>query len=146
MNIKEGLKEKNRLAKRITDLMVRTDKYNSVDNGAVRAYNPEESLNQAIDSMEELISLKTSIHTANLKVYEKIFRMAEYKSFIKYLKGLSCSEGTVIVSRYGDSTARQMTTVITEVQKDQMVEKYESLIDELQSELDVHNATTHLVK
>ena len=146
MNIKEALKEKNRLAKRITDLMARTDRYNSVDNGAVRSYNPEESLNQAIDSMEELISLKTSIHTANLAVYDKIFRMAEYKSFIKYLKGFSCSEGTVIVSRYGDSTARQMTTVITEVQKDQMVEKYESLIDKLQSELDVHNATTHLSK
>jgi hypothetical protein len=40
MTIKDGLKEKNKLAKKITDLMVRTEKYNSVDNGAVRSYNP----------------------------------------------------------------------------------------------------------
>jgi hypothetical protein len=51
MTIKDGLKEKNKLAKKITDLMVRTEKYNSVDNGAVRSYNPETSLNQAIDVM-----------------------------------------------------------------------------------------------
>jgi len=37
MNIKQALKEKNKLAKKIIDLMGRTEKYNSVDNGAVRS-------------------------------------------------------------------------------------------------------------
>ena len=144
MNIKQALKEKNKLAKKITDLMGRTEKYNSVDNGAVRSYDPKESLLSAIETMEQLISLKTSLHLANVNVYEKIFRMAEYKSFIKYLRGLSCIEGALVVSRYGDTSNRQMTTVITEVERDQMIEKYESMIDELQSELDAHNATTHI--
>lgn len=144
MNIKQALKEKNKLAKKITDLMGRTEKYNSVDNGAVRSYDPKESLLSAIETMEQLISLKTSLHLANVNVYEKIFRMAEYKSFIKYLRGLSCVEGALVVSRYGDTSNRQMTTVITEVERDQMIEKYESMIDELQSELDAHNATTHI--
>lgn len=144
MNIKQALKEKNKLAKKITDLMGRTEKYNSVDNGAVRSYDPKESLLSAIETMEQLISLKTSLHLANANVYEKIFRMAEYKSFIKYLRGLSCIEGALVVSRYGDTSNRQMTTVITEVERDQMIEKYESMIDELQSELDAHNATTHI--
>lgn len=144
MNIKQALKEKNKLAKKITDLMGRTEKYNSVDNGAVRSYDPKESLLSAIETMEQLISLKTSLHLANANVYEKIFRMAEYKSFIKYLRGLSCIEGTLVVSRYGDTSNRQMTTVITEVERDQMIENYESMIDELQSELDAYNATTHI--
>jgi len=144
MTIKDGLKEKNKLAKKITDLMVRTEKYNSVDNGAVRSYNPEASLNQAIDVMEQLISLKTSIHAANIKVYDKIFRMAEYKSFVKWLKNMNCTEGTVVLSRYGDVSNRQLTTVITEVQRDQMIEHYESAIDALQSELDTHNVVTLL--
>ena len=144
MNIKQALKEKNKLAKKITDLMGRTEKYNSVDNGAVRSYDPKESLLSAIETMEQLISLKTSLHLANANVYEKIFRMAEYKSFIKYLRGLSCIEGALVVSRYGDTSNRQMTTVITEVERDQMIEKYESMIDELQSELDAYNATTHI--
>jgi hypothetical protein len=37
-----------------------------------------------------------------------------------------------------------MTTIITEVERDELVEKYETMIDELQSELDHHNAITHI--
>jgi hypothetical protein len=44
MNIKQALKEKNKLAKKITDLMDRTNKNNSMDEGAVRSYDPKESL------------------------------------------------------------------------------------------------------
>lgn len=144
MNIKQALKEKNKLAKKITDLMIRTEKYNSMDNGAVRSYSPTESLNQAIESMKSLISLKTSVHLANAQVYEKIFRMSEYKSFVKTLKTLGCTEGAVVQRSYGDTSTRQMTTVITEVERDQMVETYELMIEKLQSELDTHNATTHI--
>ncbi len=144
MNIKQALKEKNKLAKKMKDLITRTEKYNSMDNGAVRSYQPDVALNQAIDTMESLISLKTSVHLANAAVYEKIFRMAEYKSFVTQLKGLSCTEGTVVFSRYGETSTRYMTTIITEVQRDEMIEKYESSIDQLQSELDAHNATAHI--
>jgi len=144
MNIKQALKEKNKLAKKVTDLIERTNKYNSMDEGAVRSYDPRVSLDQTLSSMEELITLKTNIHKANAEVYGKIFRMSEYKSLVKYLKSLNCTEGTVVVSRYGDVSSRNMTTVITEVERDEMVERYESLIDELQSELDTHNATTHI--
>jgi hypothetical protein len=144
MNIKQALKEKNKLAKKITDLMDRTNRYNSVDEGGVRSYDPKISLHQASETLEELVNLKTSIHRANAEVYEKIFRMSEYKSFVKYLKVLNCSEGTVVTSRYSDTNTRQMTTVITEVERDELVERYETMIDELQSELDHHNATSHI--
>jgi hypothetical protein len=144
MNIKQALKEKNKLAKKVTDLMDRTNRNNSMDEGAVRSYDPKESLEQALQMVEDLVNLKTKMHMANAEVYDKIFRMSEYKSFVKYLKTLNCSQGTVITSRYGDSTARQMTTVITEVERDTLVEKYETIIDTIQTELDMHNATTHI--
>lgn len=144
MNIKQALKEKNKLAKKVTDLMERTNKFNSMDEGGVRSYDPKQTLADAHTSIEELIELKTKIHIANLSVYEKIFRMSEYKSFVKYLKSLNCTQGTVVNSRYGDTTFRQMTTVITEVERDQMIEEYENMIDSIQSELDVHNATTNI--
>ena len=144
MNIKQALKEKNKLAKKIVDLMDRTNRNNSLDEGAVRSYDPKESLDQTLNMVDELITLKTNIHKANAEVYDKIFRMSEYKSFLKYLKTLNCTQGTVVTSRYGDSTVRQMTTVITEVERDTLVEKYETLIDTLQTELDVHNATTQI--
>jgi hypothetical protein len=140
MNIKQALKEKNKLAKKVTDLMDRTNRNNSMDEGAVRSYDPKESLEQALQMVDDLVNLKTKMHMANAEVYDKIFRMSEYK----YLKTLNCSQGTIVTSRYGDSTARQMTTVITEVERDALVEKYETLIDNLQTELDTHNATTQI--
>jgi len=144
MNIKQALKEKNKLAKKVTDLMDRTNRNNSMDEGAVRSYDPKESLEQALQMVDDLVNLKTKMHMANAEVYDKIFRMSEYKSLVKYLKTLNCSQGTIVTSRYGDSTTRQMTTVITEVERDALVEKYETLIDNLQTELDTHNATTHI--
>lgn len=144
MNIKQALKEKNKLAKKISDLMDRTNRYNSVDEGGVRSYDPKVSLDQALQTLEDLVTLKTNIHRANAEVYGKIFRMSEYKSFVAYLKKLNCSEGTVVTMRYSDNNTRQMTTVITEVERDELVEKYETMIDEIQSELDHHNATTHI--
>ena len=144
MNIKQALKEKNKLAKRVTDLMERVNKFNSVEEGAVRAYDPRETLDEAMIAVEELIEIKTEIHTANLHVYEKIFRMSEYKSIVKYLKTMNCSEGNVSTYRYGEGNTRKMTTVITEVERDQMIEKYENYIDSIQSELDSHNATTNI--
>jgi hypothetical protein len=139
MNIKQALKEKNKLAKKVTDLMDRTNRNNSMDEGAVRSYDPKESLEQALQMVDDLVNLKTKMHMANAEVYDKIFRMS-----VKYLKTLNCSQGTIVTSRYGDSTARQMTTVITEVERDALVEKYETLIDNLQTELDKHNATTQI--
>jgi hypothetical protein len=144
MNIKQALKEKNKLAKKVTDLMDRTNRNNSMDEGAVRSYDPKESLEQALQMVDDLVNLKTKMHMANAEVYDKIFRMSEYKSLVKYLKTLNCSQGTIVTSRYGDSTARQMTTVISEVERDSLVEKYETLIDNLQTELDTHNATTQI--
>ena len=144
MNIKQALKEKNKLAKKVTDLMDRTNRNNSMDEGAVRSYDPKESLEQALQMVDDLVNLKTKMHMANAEVYDKIFRMSEYKSLVKYLKTLNCNQGTIVTSRYGDSTARQMTTVITEVERDALVEKYETLIDTIQTELDMHNATTHI--
>ncbi len=144
MNIKQALKEKNKLAKKVVDLMDRTNRNNSMDEGAVRSYDPKESLEQALQMVDDLVNLKTKMHMANAEVYDKIFRMSEYKSLVKYLKTLNCSQGTIVTSRYGDSTARQMTTVITEVERDGLVEKYETLIDHLQTELDTHNATTQI--
>jgi hypothetical protein len=124
--------------------MDRTNRNNSMDEGAVRSYDPKESLEQALQMVDDLVNLKTKMHMANAEVYDKIFRMSEYKSLVKYLKALNCSQGTIVTSRYGDSTARQMTTVISEVERDSLVEKYETLIDNLQTELDTHNATTQI--
>ena len=57
MNIKQALKEKNKLAKRVTDLMERVNKFNSVEEGGHRAYDPKETLDEAMVAVEELIEI-----------------------------------------------------------------------------------------
>jgi hypothetical protein len=144
MNIKEGLKEKNKLSKKITKLIERINKNNSIDVGGVRSYNPHDMLDELLQSVEQLIELKTKIHVANVEVYDKIFRMSEYKSLVTHLRGINCTEGMITIRSYGDSTQRNLTTVMTEVERDTMIEDLERKIDELQSELDYHNVVKHI--
>jgi hypothetical protein len=144
MNIKEGLKEKNKLSKTITKLIERINKNNSMDVGGVRSYDPHNMLEELFQSVEQLVELKTKIHTANVEVYDKIFRMSEYKSLVTHLRGINCTEGTIVIRGYGESTQRNLTTVITEVERDTMIEDLERKIDELQSELDYHNVVKHI--
>ena len=64
MNIKQALKEKNKLAKKITDLMDRTNRYNSVDEilkmaeGKSNLNSNTEREGLVIRSMDTTISFK----------------------------------------------------------------------------------------
>ena len=88
------------------------------------------------------IELKTKIHIANMEVYDKIFKMSELKSLLKNLRGLDCGEGTVRkMHRYSDETPMVKTTIIDVVRRNNLIELFESNIEKLQDELDVHNAT-----
>jgi hypothetical protein len=66
--------------------------------------------------------------------------MAELKGRIKELKKISTDEGKH-EGRYG-SPASEKEVEINIAQVDVFVEMLEAQIEEIQSELDVHNATT----
>lgn len=146
MTIKQALKYKNKLAKKINEAFVKVAVYNSIEEGQTRPYDVEDSLDEYFKLTRELIELKTKIHTANLPVYGKIFEMSELKSQVSKLKDLDCSEGKVRdrYHRLTDDAGVNKTTVISIIERDSMVTKLEELIEKLQDELDVHNATTHI--
>ncbi len=79
MTIKQALKEKNKLTKQIQSLVTRIQKYNSMEEGSVRTYEPREDMDTLTQTVSQLVYLKTQIHQANAKVYDKIFRLSEYK-------------------------------------------------------------------
>jgi hypothetical protein len=92
-----------------------------------------------------LVTLKNNIHQANQKVYDKIFRLSEYKGLVKYLRVIDCSDGkTTENRRFGESTTIHKTTVFDQVEMDNLIQYYEGEIEKIQEELDVHNATTHI--
>lgn len=142
MNIKQALKQKNKQVKLNMENYSKVASYNSVEEGSERPYNPEESLKAWMEGVNDLINLKTQIHRANSRVYDKIFRLAELKSMAKQLRGLDCSAGKQSSYRREESVIK--TSMISLLQRDEMVKSVEVEIEQLQEELDTHNGKTKI--
>lgn len=142
MNITKALKQKNKLVSKTNEYISHVSAYNSIQEGTTRPYDAREALEKAMTSVDELVALKTAIHKANAKVYDKIFKLAELKSLVSKLKGLDCKEG--MHQSYRMESPLKYTSQISIVEKDQLIEKLESQIEMLQEELESHNAKTKI--
>ena len=142
MNVSQALKQKNKLIVEIKKQYQIAQKFNSQEEGNVRRNSVQAALDKAVELTLELTDLKTKIHLANAPVYDKIFRMAELKNRIKELRKIPTDEGK-IESRYS-SVVSVKEVEINIAQLDEMVQTLEARIEEIQAELDVHNATTQI--
>ena len=142
MNVKQALKAKNKL---VTDLKANFEilkKYNSIEEGNPRRYSMEETLDKITTLSNELVELKAQIHRANAPVYDKIFALAELKGLVKELKKVPTDEGKQD-SRYGSVVSvKEVELTIVDVQN--KVDILTVKIEELQNELDIHNANTNI--
>ena len=145
MNIRQALKEKNKLVKEIQDLYVRISQYNSVEVGAHRPYSPKQLMEIVNVKSNELVDLKTKIHIANAPVYDKIFRLSELKSTITRIKNLDCTEG-VSNDYYSRNRENPLvkTAEISIIERDEMVKHMEEQIETIQDILDTHNQNTQI--
>ncbi len=143
MTIRQALKEKNSLLKRIKDEMIKVNDYNSIDEGNVRPYSTRECLIKVKELTDELTRLKTRIHLANAPVYYKIFELSELKNLVKNIRMVDCSEGKV-TERYSRSEPSIKVAEIGVVERDTIIKDFEEQIERLQDELDHHNATTQI--
>ena len=139
MNIKQALKEKNKLVKRNSELFQKFDNYNSVEAESLRPYDPKESLENWLKGINELATLKAAIHKANIEVYEKIFRLSELKSAVSLLRRVDCKEGKHSASRMSDRVVIY-DSAVTLVERDNLIENLEREIESIQEELDNHNS------
>jgi hypothetical protein len=143
MNVKKALKTKAKLIKFLGDTFTKVRSYNSIEQGTERPYDPRTAFNEWQEGIEKLIAIKTAIHKANSKVYDKIFRLSELKSVVSQLRSIDCTQGK-FNSGYGrEPIVREAIITITE--RDELIKKYETEIEDLQEELDAHNLKT-LVK
>lgn len=143
MNIKQALKRKNILVNEIKQELSKLGTYNSTEVGSNRPYSSREALQTYNDKTDELIALKVAIHKANAPVYDKIFRLSELKSKVKYINALNCTEGKE-PNRYGVGEPRIMIAEIGIVERDKMVKDIEDEINKIQDELDYFNNVTNL--
>jgi hypothetical protein len=142
MNVSQALKQKNKLVVELKKQYQIAQKFNSQEEGNIRRYSVQDALDKAVELTLELTNLKTKIHLANAPVYDKIFRMAELKNRIKELRKIPTEEGKA-ESRYS-SVVSVKEVEINIAQLDEMVQILEARIEEIQAELDVHNATTQI--
>ena len=146
MNIKQALKLKNKLVKENNEIYTKLAMYNSVEEGTARPYEPKEMLAKWNEGVKQLVDLKTRIHRGNAPVYDKIFKLAELKSMISKLSSMNCVEGKQSSrGRWGETSESSIyQSEIGIVQRDEMVKNLEAQIEQLQDELDVHNANTEI--
>lgn len=144
MNIKQALKEKNKLVKRIGENTKLMQDHNSVEVGNVRPYSTTELRNQIMKDRQELSALKAKIHTANVPVLEDIFFMAELKSMVQSLKKMDCTEGKSNRDRYRMESELILTSEISLVDRNETINSLEIMIEEIQDRLDVFNSNTEI--
>ena len=143
MNVKQALKERNRLAKEIKGLYAIAQTNNSIEKGNERRYNVADALAQAAELTEQLVELKTKTHLANTPVFDKIFKLSELKSTIVNIKSVDCTEGKQS-SRWDRGEVNFKEVEMNVLEKDQLVKKLEKEVNDLQDQLDYHNSVTEI--
>ena len=144
MNIKQALKEKNKLVKRIGENTKLMQDHNTIEVGNTRPYSSIELKEQIIKDRTELSELKAKIHIANTPVLSEIFYMAELKSMIQSLKKMECTEGKSNRDRYRMESELILTSEISIVNRNQTIKDLEETIEKIQDRLDVFNSNTEI--
>ncbi len=143
MNLSKALNEKNRLARKIREIQNKIEIYNSYIKGNTPVYKIEKLLNELDETIQELTELKTKINNANQPVQNRIFRLAELKSFATFLRKLTIKEGKILDERW-NSEVTEWESELGTIQRDKLLETTEKEIDLIQVELDKFNFETEI--
>jgi hypothetical protein len=151
MTISKALKEKNRIAGRISKLQTQVVKYNRYKKESVREFSSKELLKSLQEEWAYLIDIKSKIAKANGGISDKLVQLTEAKAELsfwtlcnnvgpseeivtetKYVGGQYVNVDTIMVC---DLTTKDVQTNINRVQK---------LIEDLQDEIDSYNQFTKI--
>ncbi len=143
MNLSKALNEKNRLARKIREIQNKIENHNSYIKGSTPVYDIKQLLKELEASINDLTALKTKIQHANQPVQDKIFRLAELKSFATFLRKLKIKEGKVLDDRWNAEVTEWESNLGT-IDKDKLLEDTEKEIDNIQVELDKFNFETKI--
>jgi hypothetical protein len=146
ITLARALKLKNRLAGQLSKLGGRAVAHNSNVKGAVNPYNSVEVFEEYEEVQAKLVEVKTSIQLANASIVRKIIEIGETRSQISLLQGINVTEGPVHQTNYGNDTetVREYEAAIGAAQRDVMIAALELDIDNLQDDIDSHNATMQI--
>ncbi len=147
MNITKALKVKNAILRKLiqkrTIFARENSRINTENDNDINFSLLSNEINKLV---ADLIDIKTKIAKANVNIYEKIIHMAELKTEIVYLKELNVTSGTIFqnVGYNNPPIEKKYVAFINEKDRDALLEKLQSLIETIQDDIDLYNATTNI--
>ena len=151
MTISKALKEKNRIAGRIAKLQTQVVKYNRYKKDSVREFSSKELLKSLQEEWAYLINIKSKIANANAGISHKLVQLTEAKAELTFWNGMSNggpAEELITESRYVDGQYHNVVvTMICDVTTKEVhdnINRVQTLIENLQDEIDDYNATTKI--
>lgn len=143
VRIRKALQVKNRLAGEVANLNKLIQGHNSHQDGASR-FDVAKLIDERSNTVGKLIAVKTALAVANVAIYEKIARLAEYKAEIAFYRGLNTAEG-VTEQGYGERAKTiKIVATINSATVEETVKHLTLEIEKIQDEVDYFNSTTEI--
>lgn len=144
MNLSRALKMKNRLVSRLNDLNRLIAENNVIIKGNKRVFDIDSLGKSREEVLDNLVKIKVLIDEANGPIREKIYMMSEFKAQVVFLRSLPTQEGRVKTRLMSDDSNMEYEAHLSASQIDERIRNTNNRIDELQDEIDLHNASTNI--
>jgi ABC-type Zn2+ transport system substrate-binding protein/surface adhesin len=143
MKIAKALKMKNQLAGEVAQLKDLLAKQNSRSTKQKFDYDNREVLTRLRAKLDELVKVKAAVASANVEIYDRIFRLAELKGLATTLTALDTKTGVFHEGRGFAEASYEVEYVaqLGKVDVDKLVAELNAEIQSLQDALDEFNFT-----
>ena len=152
MSLARALKEKGRIAKRLTAARELFGKLNSLREDSLHKAEAAEAYRDLLRYEGQYLRIKQAISRANGAISDQLVEMLVIRARMEYIQGLGCAESSVedewTRNQDGSQTRRHVrvprVVIISERRRQEMERELEQRLDSLQDEVDQFNATHSL--
>lgn len=146
MTLNRALRYKKRVIESIQEFRERVSEYNScsvVDGESNRDHCPKKNLELYQAWVNHLIDLKLKTQKATFPIQELIFKLAEAKSEINFLKTVPTRHGKQRPT-YRDESEVVYDAIFKNLDIESKVSELKTFIDDTQTQIDLHNSETFI--
>lgn len=144
VTLARALKEKNRIAGRLSKAQELVRKENRKVAGSPRSVDVAETLAEVERLSALLVQVKAAIAQANAGIVGTIVELDETKSLISFIESVPTDEDVEVERSYQGTVERRWDVAIHEPELLAKTEALQKRADALQDALDEYNATTRV--
>ena len=146
MNISSALKHKNRQASELKTKEAIFIRENSRKTTSTSNVDALKVFDEIVTLKQKLAKTKAAISIASGPIQYKILYIGELRGLINTLKTVDKTDGEQVTPSYSREPVKEMyTAAIKAEDADARITNLQKEIDELQDQIDTHNAKTEIV-